>query len=65
MKFANLIQKNEIILGTIIFMILYGIYGITSSKMGLFDFFYTTFAFSITFGTMIIIYNYYIFQRTL
>jgi hypothetical protein len=65
MKFTNLIQLNEIIIGTIYFMVLYAFYGIISNKIGLFDFFYTTVAFMLTYGTMIVIYNYYIFQKTL
>ena len=65
MKFANLIQLNEIIIGTVYFMLLYGLYGIISGRMGMFDFFYTTVAFMRTYGTMIVIYNYYIFQKTL
>ena len=65
MKLANLIQRNEIIIGTICFFIMYCIYAVMSGNVGLFDLFYTSFAFLLTFGTMTVIYNYYIFQKTL
>ena len=65
MKLANLIQKNEIIIGTIYFFLFYGIYAVINGTIGLFDLFYTTIAFLLTYGTMTVIYNYYIFQKTL
>lgn len=65
MELANLIQRNEIIIGTIYFFILYAFYALTTGDIGLFDLFYTTIAFLLTYGTMTVIYNYYIFQKTL
>lgn len=65
MELANLIQRNEIIIGTICFFLLYAIYAFISGNIGLFDLFYTTIAFLLTYGTMTVIYNYYIFQKTL
>ena len=65
MELANLIQRNEIIIGTIYFFILYAFYAVITGNIGLFDLFYTTIAFLLTYGTMTVIYNYYIFQKTL
>lgn len=65
MELANLIQRNEIIIGTIVFFMLYGVLALMSDNIGMFDLFYTTIAFLLTYGTMTVIYNYYIFQKTL
>lgn len=65
MKFTSLLQLNEIIVGTAYFLIIYGIYGFVKGNLDLFNLFYTAFAFLIIFGTMNIIYNYYIFEKTM
>ena len=44
---------------------LYGVLALISGNIGIFDLFYTTIAFLLTYGTMTVIYNYYIFQKTL
>lgn len=54
-------QLNEIIIGTVYFIVLYFVYLIFTSQVNVFDLFYCGIAFFLTYLTMNIIYNYSFF----
>lgn len=54
-------QINELIIGTIYFVILYIIYRIIMKQVDIFDIFYCGIAFFLTLLSMNIIYNYSLF----
>jgi len=54
-------QINELIIGTIYFIILYIIYRILMKQVDIFDIFYCGIAFFLTLLTMNVIYNYSLF----
>ena len=56
-------QINELIIGTIYFVILYIIYRILMKQVNIFDIFYCGIAFFLTLLSMNIIYNYSLFYN--
>ena len=61
MNLLSSYQLNEIIIGTIYFIIFYIIYRIIVKEVSSFDIFYSGIAFFMTYLTMNIIYNYSFF----
>ena len=56
-------QINELIIGTIYFVILYIIYRIIMKQVNIFDIFYCGVAFFLTLLSMNVIYNYSLFYN--
>lgn len=51
-------QKNDIVVSTCLFLILFSIYKMVLKQLSLFEIIYMTFAFLISYLTVVIFYNY-------